>query len=171
MSGNERTVALGGGVVVPYPEPTNDVATKIGKANPRRDTRSELQLRSALHRRGLRFRKDHLVRCTNGLKVRPDVVFTRVRIAVFVDGCFWHGCLEHGSTPGSNQAYWVPKLKANVARDRRVDAALRADDWQVERVWEHEDALKASARIAALVGEDRTRSGQAQLTERLDERR
>ena len=151
MSGNERTVALGGGVVVPYPEPANDVATKIGRANRRSDTRSELQLRSALHRRGLRFRKDHLVRCTDGLKVRPDVLFTRGRIAVFVDGCFWHSCPDHGSTPGRNRSYWVPKLEANAARDRRVDAALRADGWHVERVWEHEVALEASARIAALV--------------------
>lgn len=157
MSGPQRTVALGGGVVVPYPEPADGVATKIGKANPRRDTRSELLIRSALHRRGLRFRKDHLVRCTNGLRVRPDVVFTRDRIAVFVDGCFWHSCPEHGSTPGRNRSYWVPKLEANRARDRRVEEALRADGWRVERVWEHEDACEASDRIGALVAASRVR--------------
>lgn len=150
MSG-ERRVALGGGIVVPYPEPADDAATKVGKANPRRDTRAELLLRSALHGLGLRFRKDHLVRCANGLKVRPDVVFTRHCIAVFVDGCFWHGCPDHGSTPVRNRAYWVPKLEANAARDRRVNAALRVDGWHIERVWEHEDVHEASQRIAALV--------------------
>lgn len=155
MSGDGRTVALGGGVVVPYPEPANELATKIGKANVRRDTRAELLLRSALHRRGLRFRKDHLVRCMNGLKVRPDVVFTRARIAVFVDGCFWHGCPDHGRTPGRNRVYWVPKLEANAARDQRVDAALRADGWRIERVWEHEDPSTAGARIAAAVADRR----------------
>jgi DNA mismatch endonuclease (patch repair protein) len=151
VSGGERTVALGGGVVVPYPEPADGLATRIGKANVRRDTRAELRLRSALHRRGLRFRKDLLVRCTNGVKVRPDVVFTRRRIAVFVDGCFWHGCPTHGTTPGRNREYWVPKLEANVARDRRADAALQADGWLVERIWEHEDVEETSARVAAIV--------------------
>lgn len=151
MSGEKRTITLGGGVVVPYPEPADNVATKIGKANVRRDTRAELLLRSALHRRGLRFRKDLLVRCMNGLKVRPDVVFTRQRIAVFVDGCFWHGCPRHGSTPRRNKAYWVLKLEGNRSRDRRVDAALRADGWYVERIWEHEESTEASARIAKIV--------------------
>src|SRR4051812_38786735 len=87
----QRTVNLGAGRVVPYPEPTGGAATKIGKANPRSDTRPEVRLRSALHRRGHRFRKDLLVRAGD-VRVHPDIVFTRLKLAVFVDGCFWHGC-------------------------------------------------------------------------------
>ncbi|HEX2575485.1 MAG TPA: very short patch repair endonuclease, partial [Aquihabitans sp.] len=113
-------------------------ATKIGKANGRKDTRAEIRVRSALHRRGLRFRKDLLLRL-DSVRVHPDVVFTRVRVAVFVDGCFWHGCPEHQHVPKRNRDYWVPKLQANVARDRRVDAALEAAGWEVVRAWEHED--------------------------------
>jgi DNA mismatch endonuclease (patch repair protein) len=133
-----RTVNLGGGRVVPYPEPTSEAATSIGKANRRTGTKPEVRLRSALHRRGHRFRKDHLLRAGT-VRVRPDVVFTRQRLVVFVDGCFWHGCPEHQHLPRSNRDYWVPKLAANVERDRRVDAALTEAGWAVLRLWEHVD--------------------------------
>jgi DNA mismatch endonuclease (patch repair protein) len=156
-----RTVILGGGVVVPYPEPADAAATKIGKANRRRDTKAEVALRSTLHRRGLRFRKDRLIRCASGVKVRPDVVFTSALVAVFVDGCFWHGCPDHQRIPMRNIDYWVPKLHANVERDRRVDEALTADGWHVERVWEHEDPKSSADRIAAAIAERRPRSRQA----------
>jgi DNA mismatch endonuclease Vsr len=107
-----RTVNLGGGLIVPYPEPTSPAATKIGKANLRTGTKPEVELRSALHRAGLRFRKDLLIQVA-GIRVRPDVVFTRRKVAVFVDGCFWHGCPDHQHLPKSNQDYWIPKLRAN----------------------------------------------------------
>lgn len=132
------TVNLGGGHVVPYPEPKDAVATKIGKANRRTDTLPEVRLRSALHRRGHRYRKDLLVR-VDGARMRPDISFPRWRVAVFVDGCFWHGCREHQRIPRSNRDYWVPKLTANVERDRRVDAALVEAEWEVVRIWEHVD--------------------------------
>jgi DNA mismatch endonuclease (patch repair protein) len=74
-------------------------------------------------------------------------VFTRLKLAVFVDGCFWHSCPEHGSMPNRNREYWLPKLAANVDRDRRDDAALRESGWSVERLWEHEDANMAADRI------------------------
>jgi len=109
------------------------------------DTRPELRLRSALHRRGLRFRKDLSV---EGLRCRVDVVFTRSRLAVFVDGCFWHGCPDHGNTPTTNNGYWSEKLARNRARDARNDAALRAAGWDVIRVWEHEVPDEAADRIA-----------------------
>jgi DNA mismatch endonuclease (patch repair protein) len=156
-----RTIALGRGVVVPYPEPADAAATKIGRANRRTDTKAEVALRSTLHRRGLRFRKDHLIRCMNGVKVRPDVVFTRALVAVFVDGCFWHGCPDHQNIPKRNIDYWVPKLLANVERDRRADDALAADGWHIERVWEHEDPDAAADRISAAVAERRANPGQA----------
>ncbi|MGI8710752.1 MAG: very short patch repair endonuclease [Acidimicrobiales bacterium] len=125
-------------------------ATKIGKANRRRDTKPEIRIRSNLHRRGLRYRKDLLLR-PGEVRVRPDVVFTRMRIAVFVDGCFWHGCPDHQHIPKRNRAYWVPKLRANVDRDRRVDAALVADGWAAIRIWEHEDPDHAADQIEAAV--------------------
>lgn len=146
----ERYVVLGPGQRVPYPEPTSAAATKIGKANKRVGSKCEVALRSALHRMGLRFRKDLLLR-VGGLRVHPDIVFTRARVAVFVDGCFWHGCPVHATKPKSNQGYWGPKLAANEARDRRVDAALAAEGWTVVRVWEHEDPAAAAARVREVV--------------------
>ena len=82
------------------------------KANRSRDTGPELRLRSALHRRGWRYRVSPSLK-VDGKRIRPDVAFTRWRIAVFVDGCFWHGCPDHGSTPKSNVDYWEPKLRLN----------------------------------------------------------
>ena len=151
-SGNTRptTVRIAAGVDVPYPEPGSAAATKIGIANRRRDTKPEVELRSELHRRGLRFRKDFLVR-TPEAKARVDICFPRARTAIFVDGCFWHGCHEHQHVPKRNTAYWVPKLAANVERDRRVDRALRAAGWSVLRVWEHEDVESAADRIERIV--------------------
>ena len=136
---------------MPYPTPSSPAATVIGKANRRTGTKAEVRLRSELHRRGLRFRKDHRVE-VGDVRVRPDVVFTRWRIAVFVDGCFWHACPEHAHTPKANPGYWVPKLAANVARDRRVDAALDAAGWVVIRVWEHEAPGAAADRVQAVLG-------------------
>lgn len=107
------------------------------QANRRADTKPEIRLRSALHRLGMRFRKDFRVQAGD-VKVKPDIVFTRRRIAVFVDGCFWHGCPVHGRTPTVNGWYWNPKLERNRQRDERVTAALEADDWLVLRFWEHE---------------------------------
>jgi DNA mismatch endonuclease (patch repair protein) len=160
-----RTVNLGGGRIVPYPEPGDEAATKIGKANRRTGTKPELLLRSALHRRGHRFRKDHLLRA--GLvRVRPDVVFTRWRVAVFVDGCFWHGCPDHQHVPKRNRDYWVPKLQANVERDRRVDAALQAAGWVVVRVWEHEKVVDAVGAIEDAVDGRRADPGRGSLEQR-----
>jgi len=121
------------------------------RAIKRTDTAPERALRSALHRRGLRFRKDLRLDLSNG-RVRPDIVFTRARVAVFVDGCFWHGCPEHGTQPQSNAEYWTPKLARNVARDQRNAAALGAAGWTVVRVWEHEsvDEMLQSVESAVL---------------------
>lgn len=132
-----RTVNLGRGQIVPYPEPSSPEATAIGKANRRTDTKPEVALRSALHALGLRFRKDLLIRA-GGVRSRADIVFTRGRVAVYVDGCFWHACPEHFHMPKSNPAYWEPKLQANVDRDERVTQALEGDGWTVVRVWEHQ---------------------------------
>jgi DNA mismatch endonuclease (patch repair protein) len=114
----------------------------------RTDTKPEIALRSALHRAGYRFRKD-LRFDAGGIKVRPDIVFTRQRVAVFVDGCFWHVCPDHGRQPTTNTSYWGPKLERNQERDRMATAALRSDGWIVIRIWEHIDLPAA---VATVVG-------------------
>ena len=141
-----RTVALGNGLVVPYPEPSSDAATAVGRGNRRSGTAPEVALRSALHRRGYRFRKDLLVRAGD-LRTKPDIVFTRQKVAVYVDGCFWHGCPEHGTTPKTNQGYWIPKLERNRQRDTSANEALASHGWTVIRVWEHETLNHALALV------------------------
>src|SRR4051794_7890701 len=93
------------------------------RANRRRDTAPELAIRSRLHRMGLRFRVDAPVRTDVGL-VRPDILFPRARVAVFIDGCYWHGCPEHGELPKANRSFWKTKFARNRARDSQQTAAL-----------------------------------------------
>lgn len=132
---------------VGYPEPLDADVSRRMQANRRRDTRPERALRSILHARGLRFRKDLAIRAGQRV-VRPDVVFTRARLAVFLDGCYWHACPEHGTSPKRNAAYWSRKLQLNVERDRAVDAALADAGWRVIRVWEHEESEAAASKVA-----------------------
>ena len=120
----------------PYPFPTSAGVTANMKANRRTNTKPELALRTALHAMGYRYRKDHRLDLPLR-RVRPDIAFTRRKVAVFVDGCFWHACPEHGSKPRNNEWYWGPKLLRNVERDRANDAALTLAGWSVIRLWEH----------------------------------
>jgi len=83
--------------------------------------------------------------------VRPDIVFTARRIAVFVDGCFWHGCPLHHTKPIANAQYWEDKVSSNRDRDRRTTSTLEADGWTVIRIWEHENPQTAAAQILAVV--------------------
>ena len=106
-----------------YPHPASPDVSKRMRANRRRDSRAELAVRSALHAAGLRFFVDRPIRLCERV-VRPDVVFPRARIAVFVDGCYWHACPEHGTQPVHNEEYWSAKLRRNVERDRAVNAGL-----------------------------------------------
>lgn len=115
----------------------------------RSESAVEKDLRSRLHRSGLRFRKHAAP--LEGLRCRPDVVFTKRRIAVFVDGCFWHACPHHGSAPKANREWWRNKLDANVARDRRNDAALRQAGWTVLRFWTHQPVEKMADAIQQAV--------------------
>jgi DNA mismatch endonuclease (patch repair protein) len=140
-----------------YPSPLDAATSKRMSRNRKRDTEPELAVRLRLHALGLRFRVDHSLRTTS-LTVRPDIVFTRCQVAVFIDGCFWHACPEHGNLPGRNTAYWAPKLRRNVERDRRVDRALVATGWLVIRAWEHEAADAVAARVAAAVSARRART-------------
>jgi DNA mismatch endonuclease, patch repair protein len=110
-----------------------------------RDTAAEVAIRRELHRRGHRYRVD--LRPSSQLRTRADVVFTRWRVAVFIDGCFWHGCPNHWTAPKANSAWWQEKIEANVARDRRADAGLAAEGWLVVRIWEHEPVSLGVDRI------------------------
>jgi DNA mismatch endonuclease (patch repair protein) len=113
---------------------------------PRRDTTSEMALRRLLHARGLRYRIN-----AGDLPGRPDIVFTRVRLVVFVDGCFWHRCPRHATEPKHNHDWWQQKLEANVARDLRQTAELEAAGWTVLRIWEHDLGVAAADRVQCLV--------------------
>lgn len=104
----------------------------------RQGTKPEVALRSALHRLGYRFRKDYPIRA-EGKLIRPDIVFTKRKVVIFVDGCFWHSCPTHGRQPTVNEHYWSPKLAGNAQRDRDQAAALSAAGWTVMRFWEHDD--------------------------------
>jgi DNA mismatch endonuclease (patch repair protein) len=123
------------------------------RGNKREDTRPEAALRSALHRRGYRFRI-HLRIDTDDVRVRPDIVFTRRRLAVFIDGCYWHSCPIHGNQPRANASYWHWKLATNKARDARVNVALRRSGWTVLRLWEHVPAAEAADAVAAVLADD-----------------
>lgn len=119
------------------------------QANRSRDTRPERLLRSALHAAGLRFRVS--ARPLPTLNRTADIVFRPARIAVFVDGCFWHGCPTHRTAPRANADYWADKIRINQNRDRHTDEKLAAAGWEVIRVWEHEDVASAAVRIADAV--------------------
>jgi DNA mismatch endonuclease (patch repair protein) len=101
-----------------------------------------------LHARGFRFRKDFPI-AVGGVRVRPDIVFSRRSVAVFIDGCFWHRCPEHAVLPKANRDYWEPKLRRNVERDREVDVALQQAGWRVVRIWEHVPTEEAVSEIVA----------------------
>lgn len=116
------------------------VSERMSRAR-RRDTEPEMLIRKEAHRRGLRYRVDAAI---PGMKRRrADMIFAGPKVAVFVDGCFWHSCPEHISIPRANHEWWVAKLEANQTRDRATDAHLEGLGWRVLRFWEHEDPLAA----------------------------
>ena len=139
----------------PYPLPLSPGRSANMRANRRRDTKPELALRSALHAKGYRYRKDLRLDLPRR-RVRPDIAFTSRKVAVFVDGCFWHACPDHGSAPKNNEWYWSPKLAKNVERDRAADAALAEAGWTVVRLWEHVAVADAVAAVIAAVGNPRS---------------
>ncbi|MFG1617999.1 very short patch repair endonuclease [Nonomuraea wenchangensis] len=146
-----------------YPAPLNEGRSRNMQANRRSDTKPEVALRSALHRMGFRYRKD--LRLDLGeVKVRPDIVFTAKKVAVFVDGCFWHVCPEHGRQPTTNEWYWTPKLRRNMERDQRVNSALEAAGWQVVRLWEHETLTTAVETVVAAVQPDAEHTSETSAT-------
>lgn len=120
----------------------------------RRDTAPEMLLRRELHARGMRYRVVTKVPGNNRRTI--DIAFPRQRLAVFVDGCFWHSCPEHGTQPAANSTWWTTKLQANRDRDADTDHLLAKAGWRVLRIWEHEPVVEAADRVqAALASEDR----------------
>jgi DNA mismatch endonuclease (patch repair protein) len=114
-----------------------------------RDTKPELAVRRAVHALGLRYYVSW--RPLPGRRVTADLLFPRVRVAVFVDGCFWHGCPEHYSASMTNVEYWAAKIQRNQARDRDTDERLDAAGWVVIRAWEHDDPTVTAHRVATAV--------------------
>lgn len=119
------------------------------KSTPQRDTPGELRLRKALHAMGFRYRVD--TRPLRAFRGRADIVFRAARVAVFIDGCFWHGCPIHGTWPRANAKFWRAKIRANQVRDRTTDRRLIEHGWAVVRCWEHEDLDRRAAHVAKLV--------------------
>ncbi len=117
-------------------------------ANRNRNTGPELALRHELFRLGFRYRIHYSPLASRRWKV--DVAFPRHRLAVFIDGCFWHGCPQHHALPKSNVEFWRSKVLGNVGRDRKLDAMLSEQGWKVLRVWEHDDP-EAAARLVASI--------------------
>jgi DNA mismatch endonuclease (patch repair protein) len=123
------------------------------QANTGRDTRPELALRRAVHARGLRYFVNR--RPIKAVRRTADLVFPRLRVAVFVDGCFWHGCPQHHTVAKTNAAFWAEKMANNRRRDQDTNARLEDAGWMVVRVWEHEPVDEAAAQVVRALGERR----------------
>jgi DNA mismatch endonuclease Vsr len=131
-----------------FPPASSEVIRQRMRTTKRRDTRPELLLRSELDGRGLRYVVDYAL---GGTRRRADIVFKGARVAVYVDGCFWHSCPSHGTMPKSNGNAWKEKFDANRARDQDTDARLAEAGWTVMRFWEHDDPVESAAKVATAV--------------------
>jgi DNA mismatch endonuclease, patch repair protein len=133
-----------------YFQGVSDATRRSMRSNRRRDTKPEIAVRRTLHASGLRFNVDRRILTPTGA-ARPDIVFPRVRVAVFIDGCFWHGCAVHGTVPKNNRDLWAPKLARNRERDAEQTRSLRGDGWIVVRFWEHQSHEEIAVSVRALV--------------------
>lgn len=135
--------------------PADSWASSAGRrrnmqANRSRDTAPELAVRRLLHAQGLRYRVD--VRPVPEIRRRADIVFPRKKIAIFIDGCFWHGCPDHGRpTFAQNVHYWPDKIAGNQARDQETSQLLTAAGWRVLRFWEHQNPVDVAEAVRAAV--------------------
>lgn len=124
------------------------VSARMSRAR-RRDTKPEVSVRRLLHAAGLRYRVEYPV--PGSVRRSVDIAFTRAKVAVFLDGCFWHACPQHGTTPHANAAWWDAKLRGNAARDLETRRLLEAQGWLVLRFWEHEDPRLVAEQVAGVV--------------------
>lgn len=129
---------------------TSEAVARSMRSNRRRDTSPELAVRRLLFARGLRYRVDFAP--WPNKRRRADIVFSRLRVAVFIDGCFWHSCPQHGTQPVANSGYWGPKLARNAVRDLETTMLLREQGWTVIRYWEHENAEAIANDIVVRLG-------------------
>ncbi|MFS0887098.1 very short patch repair endonuclease [Aeromicrobium sp. 179-A 4D2 NHS] len=134
------------------PKPANEHVRRRFAAQRTRDTTAEIQLRRELHRMGYRYRVDTVAEPS--IRSKPDIVFRRKKVAVYVDGCFWHGCPEHFIPPKNNAAWWDEKISANRHRDASTRARLVEHGWRVLAFWEHEDVLVAANVVATALRSD-----------------
>lgn len=134
------------------PEASSPQALRRMQRQRRNGTAPEMAIRRLVHGRGLRYRVDAPLPIT-GVRRRADLLFSRARLAVFVDGCYWHSCPDHGSRPKANAGWWASKLAANVQRDRDTDRRLQEAGWRVMRIWEHENPAEAAGHIISQVQE------------------
>ncbi|MCA4736186.1 very short patch repair endonuclease [Mycobacterium avium] len=128
---------------------SNDHVRRLMQGNRGRDTRPEIAVRKLVHAMGLRYRVN--ARPLPTLRRTADLVFTRRRVAVFIDGCFWHGCPEHHRQPSTNSGYWSAKVRRNRQRDATTNEALAAAGWTVLRFWAHEPPAGVAGAIRAAV--------------------
>ncbi len=143
------------------PEASSALIRQRMRTTKRRDTKPERILRSELHRRGLRFAVDRPI---DGTRRRADIVFRGPRVAVYVDGCYWHNCPIHGTMPKENRSWWEQKFEANRLRDADTDARLAQAGWRVLRFWEHDDPAEAAEKVVALVRAEIRRNGKSSGT-------
>ncbi|XIE78683.1 very short patch repair endonuclease [Streptomyces sp. SBR177] len=150
-------------------ETTESTRARMSKQRSR-NTGVEMALRHSLHAAGLRYRVHR--RPLKGVRREADIVFGPAKVAVFVDGCFWHGCPEHATWPKRNAEFWREKIEKNRVRDANTDARLKDAGWLALRIWEHESAAEAAAKVEAVVRERRAllvgrakRSRDSEMTE------
>lgn len=136
-------------------KPSSPVVSARMSRQARKDTAPEVAVRRLLHASGLRYRLH--VHVPDMPRRTIDIAFTRAKVAVFLDGCFWHGCPEHATQPKANAEWWRAKLDKNMARDRETTECLTTSGWTVLRFWEHEDPVGVAARVAAVVREVQAR--------------
>ena len=136
------------------PVPVSEAVRDRFRRQRTRDTGAEMAVRRAVHARGLRYRVD--VAPEPALRRRADLVFRPAKVAVFVDGCYWHGCRQCGWMPKSNAGWWADKIQRNRARDADTNARLLAAGWLVIRAWEHEEPERVADQIVVAVSKRRS---------------
>jgi DNA mismatch endonuclease (patch repair protein) len=146
---------------LPILTPSSPAASARLKLQKSRDTTCELALRSRLHRLGLRFRVHR--KLLPNLRRTADIVFGPTKIAVFVDGCFWHGCTRHIGWPKSNVEWWKRKIRNNIVRDKDTNRLLNQAGWTVIRVWEHDDPSIIAPRIMRIINKKKQKGREATL--------
>jgi len=131
------------------PVPSSEAALHRMQAVKHRDTAPEKAIRSAIHKRGLRYRID--TKPIKELNRRADILFRKFKVAIFIDGCFWHGCPKHGTIANMNADFWKEKIRRNQERDLDTTNKLISAGWVVIRIWEHEDSENATEKILKVI--------------------